>query len=139
MLPGSYNSEKFTYMAFDISNRIAHVPLFYSLTLTLILQGRTFSILLFLRIYRIWWEIEQTLLLTSDRKLGICHRMAPLRMLYIITFTFVFKVTQFLEIIIYNIWKTVTISEKCSCATFIQVYISHRMAPLRMSYIVTLT
>ena len=40
------------------------------------------------------WRM-QTLLLPSDRKSGICHRMAPLRILYILTFTNIFKVTNY--------------------------------------------
>ena len=43
------------------------------------------------------------------------------------------------NISLYNIWKTVSASEKCSSTTFIEVSISHRMAPLRVFYIVTLT
>ena len=35
----------------------------------------------------------------TDRKSGICHRMAQLRKLYIVTMTYIFKVTKFLEII----------------------------------------
>ena len=36
----------------------------------------------------------QTLLLPSDLKSGICHRMAPLRMLYVTILTYSFKVTN---------------------------------------------
>ena len=46
----------------------------------------------------------QTLLLPSDRKLGICYRMAPLRMLYIMTF-YIFKVTNFEIWISRKIWE----------------------------------
>ena len=40
------------------------------------------------------WKM-QTLLLQSDRKLAICHRMSPLRMLYILSLAYIFKVTNF--------------------------------------------
>ena len=41
--------------------------------------------------------------------------------------------------VIFNVWETVRASGKCSSTTFIEVDISHRIAPLRMLYIVTLT
>ena len=40
------------------------------------------------------WKM-QTLLLSSDRKSGICYRMGPLRMLHIVTWTYIFQVTSF--------------------------------------------
>ena len=40
------------------------------------------------------WKM-QTLLLLSVMKSGICHRMEPLRMLYVMTLTDIFKVTIF--------------------------------------------
>ena len=40
------------------------------------------------------WKM-QTLLLPSDRKSDICQRMAVLQMLYIMTLTHVFEVTNF--------------------------------------------
>ena len=42
-------------------------------------QCQTFGILFDARISRKWREMKQTLLLSSSRKSGICHRMAPLR------------------------------------------------------------
>ena len=38
-----------------------------------------------------------------------------------------------------QIWKTMRASEKCSRTTFIEVDTSHRMRPLRLLYIMTLT
>ena len=38
--------------------------------------------LFYLRVAGKWWEIEQTILLPSNRKSCIFHRMAPLKMLY---------------------------------------------------------
>ena len=67
---------------------------FFSLT-TFILKIKFFDILFYLRISRKWWKLEQTLLLPSDTKSCICHRMAPLRVLYITTLTYIFKVTKF--------------------------------------------
>ena len=48
-------------------------------------------------------EIEHTLLKSSDRKSGICHRMALLRILYVVTLTSNFKVTKFRDIYKYTI------------------------------------
>ena len=59
-------------------------------------------------------------------------------MLCIVTLTYILKVTTFLESI-FNIWKMARASEKYSRTTFIKVDISHRMALLRILYIVTLT
>ena len=42
----------------------------------------------------IGWKM-QTWLLPLDKKSGICHRMMPLRMLYIMTLNYIFKVTNF--------------------------------------------
>ena len=69
---------------------------------------------------------------SKDSKSGIYHRMAPLRMLNNVTFTYIFKVTNF------EILKTVKASEKCSCITFIEGGICHRMGPFLMLYYVTL-
>ena len=69
---------------------------FLPLDLDLHIQGQIFDILFVLRISRTWWEIEQTLLLSSDRKSCICHRMAPVRMLYIITLTYISQGHEFL-------------------------------------------
>ena len=52
----------------------------------------------------IGWKM-QTLLLVSDRKSGICHWMVPLGMLYIITLTYIFKVTNFDMWISRKRWK----------------------------------
>ena len=54
-------------------------------------------------------------------EVDISHRTAPLRVLYIVTLNYIFKVIQVLEIIIYNIWKTVRANEKCSSMAFIEV------------------
>ena len=49
-------------------------------------------------------ENIQPLLLPSDRKSCICHLMAPLQMLYIVTMTYIFKVTKF-EMLIFWKWR----------------------------------
>ena len=78
----------------------------------------------------IGWKM-QPLLLSSDRKSRICHRIVPLRLLYIMILTYIFKVMNlYLE--------TARASEKCSLMTFIEVDICHRMGALRMVYSVTL-
>ena len=74
----------------------------------------------------------------SNRKSCICHGMAPLWMLYIVTLTYIYKGKTFLKICKYPIsGKTVRTSEKCSSTTFIAVDTSHRISHLRMLYIVT--
>ena len=44
----------------------------------------------------------RTLLLSSERKSAICHRMVPLQILYIMTLTFIFKFNYFLAILYYT-------------------------------------
>ena len=58
--------------------------------------------------------------------------------MYIVTLTYIFKVTKFLKVI-FNSWKMVRASKKYSSTTFIEVDTSHWMALLRMLFIVTLT
>ena len=80
--------------------------------------------------------MEQTLQLPFDKKSGSCLRMAPLRMLYIMTF---YKSTfQGHEFLNENISKTISASKKCTRMTFIEAYICHRMTPLPMLYSLTL-
>ena len=81
----------------NISSRLAQITFFYSFAF--IFKFKTVGILLFLRISRKWWKIEQTLPLPSDMKSGISHRIAPLRLLYIVILTYIFKITKYLEII----------------------------------------
>ena len=134
--------KKIIYMDSYSASRMTQVPFFYFLTLTFTLKVHIFGILLFLRISRKLWEIEQILLLPSDRKSGISHRIAPLWMMSIVTLTYIFKVTQFIEIMIFNMWEnseTVRASGKCSSMTFIEIDIGQQMVPLRMLYTVTLT
>ena len=47
----------------------------------------------------------QTLLLSSDMKPGICHRMTSLRMLYITTLTYTFKIMNFEMLISRKRWE----------------------------------
>ena len=51
-------------------------------------------------------------------EVDIRHRMAPLRILYIITLTHIFKVKNLYA----NLWKTVRASEKCSSMTYIDIH-----------------
>ena len=62
-------------------------------------------------------------------------RMRPLRMLYSVTFTTIFKFKDFKL----NFSETVRASVKVRAMTFIEVHIRHRMASLRMLYSMTLT
>ena len=142
---------------------MAKVPFFFFLTLTSLSKSH-FFMLFDLRISRKWSEIEQTLLLPSDRKSCICHQMAPiadilhqmailtssgwkmqtlllpsggksgfcyrmtpLRLLYIMTLNYIFKVT-FWHV---NISKMVRTNDRCSNGTFIDVDICHQMGSLR--------
>ena len=66
-----------------IANAVLH-------NLDLHFQGHTFHVAILTR-KRCKMK---TLLLPSDRKSDISHRMAPLRMLYILTLTYIFKVTN---------------------------------------------
>ena len=86
----------------DIGHRMA--PL-WMLHLCLYFQGHTISGNHI--IYNIWKTLRASAKCsnTSFIEIDISHRMASSRMLYIMTLTYLFKVTQFLEIIIYNIRK----------------------------------
>ena len=69
-----------------------------------------------------------------------CHQtgsqeVALLRMLYIVTLTYIFKVITF-EMIISGKARA---SKNFSIMTFIDVDVPHRMGPLRMLYSATLT
>ena len=70
----------------------------------------------------LFWQVNarkmQTLLLPSDRKSGICNRMVPLRMLSIMTLSYIFKVTKFDMWISRKRWE---LTKKCACMTFIQI------------------
>ena len=101
--------------------------------------------LLFLLFYRIshkCWEIKQTLLLSSDRKSCICHLMANLRILCIVTLIYNFKVTTILEIILYLIsgkrWELAKIVKYVIYRCW-QLDTSHRITRLRILYIVNVT
>ena len=68
------------------------------------------------------------LILPSDRKSCICHRMAPLQILYIMTLTYIFKDTIFLEM-----YKNTISGKRCALAKMLkydclEVDIGHRMA-----------
>ena len=124
MLPGSSNSEKIHRYRIEHFQSNGASPVFLLLNLNLHFQGQTFGILFDLWISHIWWEIEQTLLLPSNRKSCICHRMPQLKMLYIIPWP------TFAKIWNSNIWKTVSASKKCLIMTFIDIDICYRMGPL---------
>ena len=70
-------------------------PVFLLSDIDLHFQGRSFFIWFLLQTSHKWWETALTLLLSSDRKAGICHRMAPQQMLYIMTLSNTFAVTNF--------------------------------------------
>ena len=113
----SVNFKKFTY----IENSIFKIQWRKSpfLLLHFHFQGQSFCILLDLRKSHKWWEIEQILLLQSDRKSDICQRVTSLQMLYIRTLTYIFKVMNFEIWISRKQWA----SEKCSSTTFIHWYL----------------
>ena len=63
-----------------------------------------------------------TLLLTSDRKSDICHRMTPLRMLSVITLTYIFNVTNFEMWVSQKCWE---LPKNTKVQFYIQVDICH--------------
>ena len=69
-------------------------------------------------------DIEQTLLLPSDMKLGICHQMAPLQMLYVMILTYICKIA----ILKCEHVETVEASTKMPGVTLMQVDIRYQMA-----------
>ena len=60
----------------------------------------------------------QTLLLLSDRKSGVCNRMVPVRMLSIMTLTYIFKVTKF------EMWIS---RKRCKLTKHAQVWLLYRL------------
>ena len=70
----------------------------------------------------LFWQIStgkmQTLLLPSARKSCICHRMAPLGMLHIVTLIYIFKVTNSEMWISWQWWEL---------AKNAQVWLSYRL------------
>ena len=80
-LASSYNSNRITYMVWNISSRMAQVRFSPPWPRSLY-QGHFFLILFVLRISRTnaLVEIEQTLLLPSNRNSCFWHLMTPLRM-----------------------------------------------------------
>ena len=67
---------------------------FLLLDLDLHFQGKRFGIFPNLRTSRKRLKIEQTPPVPSDRKSVVCPRTATLRLLYVMTFTYIFKVTN---------------------------------------------
>ena len=68
---------------------------------------------------RQFWQVNagkmQTLQPPSDRKSGTCHRMAPLRMLCIMTLTYIFKATNFEMWISRKRWELATNAQIWLC------------------------
>ena len=99
-------------------------------------QGQSFSIFLDLRISRKRWVIEQTLLSPSDSKADIYHRIVPLRMLYAVTLTNIFNVTNF------EMWisrKRCVLAKNTQEWLYRSWYFCHRTGSLRVLNSVTLT
>ena len=94
MIPDSYNSYIITCIESSIQSNGASC-VFLLNDLEFHLQGPSVGISLYLRMPRKWWEIEQTLLLPIDRKSCICRQIATWWILYIVTLTYIFKVTHF--------------------------------------------
>ena len=87
---------KITYMDSYISSGTAQVPFF--LTLTIVFKV---NILAFFLYYKCLGKTDQILLLPLDWKSCIYHRVAPLRMQYIMIVTYIFEVTNF-EMTVYQ-------------------------------------
>ena len=84
---------------------------------------------------RTFWQVNdgKKMQTTVKYEVRICYRMAPLRMLYLMTLTHVFKVTNFEMWISRKRWE---LSQNVQLRFFIEVDIFHR---LRMLYSMTLT
>ena len=80
-------------MESKICSRLAQVPTFSFLTLTFIFKVKLLTFY-FICEYIINGEREQLLLLPPDKKSRICHRMAPLQILYVVTLTYIIKVKK---------------------------------------------
>ena len=78
----------------------------------------------------------QTSLLPLDIKPGICQRMTPRLMLYVVTSTYIFKSRILNWLISQKRWE---LAKKYSITAFIMVDIGHRMRSLWMLYCITLT
>ena len=94
MLPDSLNSKKTSIWIRTFQDEWLK-SILLQLDLDLHFQSRSFSIFLGLQISHKRREIEQTLVLPLDRKSDNWNRMAPLRMLYVMTLTYIFKVKNF--------------------------------------------
>ena len=105
MFPGSSKYEKFSYIDSNIFIWIVQLPLLISLTFAFSFKV-SFVIFLDLQIFRKWRERERerererkrertNITIASHKKSSICHRMAPLQMLYVMSLTNIFKVTNF--------------------------------------------
>ena len=83
--------------------------------------------------YCILWpchlDLHFQLLLLSNRKLCLCHRIASLGILYIVTLTYIFKVKKFEMLIV---WKQRKLAKSAQLITFIDVDIFHQMAWLHV-------
>ena len=88
--------------------------LFFDLVLHF--KGQSFGLSLDLQISRKEWDRAN--ITVAIRKSGICHRMAPLQMLFVMTFTYIFKVIHFLMWIFRKSWGV----------TFVDVDIRRRTA-----------
>ena len=116
---------KYDFVEVDIGYRMAILRILYIMTLTYF-RGHTIS---GNRIFNLWKTMKASEKCSSTTIIvvEIRHRMAPLRMLYIVILSYIFKVNKFLKII-YNIWKTVRASEQFSSTTFIEVDIRYQIA-----------
>ena len=90
-----------------ISSRMAQYQLFHYLTLTFLFKVKcVFFNVLVLRISEKRYEREQTIVLSTDRKLSICHRFAQLRLLNIMTFIYISR-SRIFEMFL-DIWTDLT-------------------------------
>ena len=80
-----------TFVDFDIFHQMTSLWKIVLRDLDLNFQGKTFEMVI---LTGKRWKL-QILLFPSDSNAGICHRVAPLRVLYIITLTYIFKVTNY--------------------------------------------
>ena len=121
----------------NISNWMAQ-HLVLSLTSTFIFNVKLCEFYFFCE-YLVFGEREQTILLLSDRMPCICIEWCHCEFCTSWPWPKFSSSQKLWKYIIYNIWKTVKASDKCSSMTFIEVDIRHQTVSLRMWYIVNFT
>ena len=104
-----------------ISSCMAQILFLYALTLFFIFKLNFIFFYWFVKILKPVRDRETTMAI--NRKSGICHRMAPLRTLHVVSLSYIFKITNFEMWMSRECWALVN---KLSRITFIKVDICHQ-------------